>query len=251
MFNYWTEGAWTYCMKFTSSNAQTLTMWFANWSTTTPTNLYTLYADQYWNTICLYWNKPYLNIKLNASSNTINYEVYKLTDLLSDSIPCEESSSSCDYSDYILLSDVTQNYCTNRYSNLISESDITSWYCETEFWLIDPENCPYSWWTGDVLWSSLYVNNRQVQGASNINLFLPDFLTWDYVYFNSWSDLEIDVENEGDQDYINDLLSIETYHPSSDEFAVSFVGYLTLLMPYIIVTLFVIFIWKLIKRIFR
>lgn len=159
--------------------------------------------------------------------------------------------NSCDYSWYILETNVTENYCTNKFSNLIDESDITSWYCETEFWLIDPENCPSSWWTGDVLWSSFWVNDRQIEGASNIYLYMPDFLSWDYTYLNSGATLQIDVDNEGDQDYINKLLTIETYHPTSDEFAVSFVWYLTLLMPYIVITLFIAFIWKLIKRVFK
>lgn len=161
------------------------------------------------------------------------------------------SSSSCDYSDYILLYDVTESYCTNRYSDLINESDITSWYCETEFWLIDPEDCPASWWTGDVQWSAFFVNSHQVQGASNIYLWLPDFLSWDYTYIDSWSTLQVDVENEWDQEYIQSILDIQSYHPDKDQFAQSFAWFLTLLMPYIIITLFIIFIWRLIKRIFR
>lgn len=161
------------------------------------------------------------------------------------------SLGGCNYSWYVLESDITQNYCTNKFSNLIDESDITQSYCEVEFGLIDPDNCPSSWWTGDILWSSFWVNDRQIEGASNIYLYMPDFLSWDYTYLNSGATLQIDVDNEGDEDYINDLLTIETYHPSSDEFAVSFVGYLTLLMPYIIVTLFIVFVWKLIKKIFK
>jgi len=249
IFNYWDNGAWTYCIKLTSSSAQTLTFGFANWWTTTPSNLYTLYNDQYWNWVCLYWNKAYFNAKLNSSSNTVSYEVYKLTDLLSDDIPC--STSSCDYSDYILLSDVTKNYCTNRYSTLIDEDDITSWYCETQFWLIDPENCPASGWTGDINRSSFWVDNRQIQGASSIYLYLPDFLTWDYTYLDSGATLQIDVENEWDQDYIQNILDIQSYHPDNDQFAVSFTWFLYLLMPYIIITLFIVFVWRLIRRIFK
>ena len=81
--------AWTYCIKITTSDtAQTLTMWFANWWTTTPSNLYTLYNDQYGNFICLYWNKPYLNAKLNSSSNSVYVQVFNLQQLLTATTPC-------------------------------------------------------------------------------------------------------------------------------------------------------------------
>jgi len=251
IFNYWNNGDWTYCIKLTSSSPQQLTFWFANWGTSTPTNLYSLYADQYWNWVCLYWNKSYFNAKLNSSSNTVSYEVYKLTDLLSDNIPCEENSSSCDYSDYELKSNITENYCTNKFSNLINEEDITSWYCETEFWLIDPENCPASGWTWDINWSNFFVNSEQIQGASMVYLRLPEFLNWDYTYINSWSTLNINVENAWDSEYIQNILDIQSYHPDKDQFAFSFAWFLTLLMPYIIITLFVLFIWRLIRRIFK
>lgn len=158
---------------------------------------------------------------------------------------------SCSYTWYIAENDVTENYCTNKFSNLISESDITTWYCETEFWLIDPENCPASWWTGDVLWSAFWVNDRQIQGAWNIFLYLPDFLNWDYIYLNSWSTLQVDVTNEGDTQYIEDILTVQTYHPSSEDFTYSFTWTLTLLMPYIIITLFILFVWRLLRKIFK
>ena len=94
IFNYGNNGAGTYCVKLTSSSPQTLTFGFANGSTTAPTNLYTLYNDQYSNYVCLYGNKAYFNAKLNSSSNTVNYEVYRLTDLYSHDI-CIEDSQEC------------------------------------------------------------------------------------------------------------------------------------------------------------
>ena len=280
MFNYWDYGAWTYCLKFTSTNAQTLSMWFANGWTTVPTNLYSLYNDQYWNWICLYWNKPYLNVKLNSNSNTISYEVYKLTDLYSTSIPCGNgwssscdyswyilessvnqeyctsnnlcpSCSSCDYSWYILESNVTQNYCTNRYQNLIPESDITSSYCEVEFWLIDPVNCPSGWsWTGDVQRSALYINNVQYLWSPNIYVNVNDILDYSMTYV-SWSAI-IDVEGyKADTWYMADILTVQEYHPSSEDFTVAFVSFLTLWLPYVVVILFVVFVRKLIRKIFK
>ena len=256
---------------FSFSNAEQLIISFSNvgwsswtWQLTFDNNsVYCIYASynsssRYvvvdfqgynWN-VTTYNNGGPICFSVGNSDNILNYEFWwwSYSQLFYYKVM---SLSSCDYSDYELKSNITQSYCTNKFSNLIPESDITQNYCELEFWLIDPENCPSSWWTGDILWSSFWVNDRQIEGASNIYLYMPDFLSWDYTYLNSGATLQIDVDNEGDEDYINDLLKIETYHPTSDEFAVSFVGYLTLLMPYIIITLFIVFVWKLIKKIFR
>lgn len=144
----------------------------------------------------------------------------------------------------------TQLQCENEY-NLIPESSVTSAYCEETFNLIDPESCPSSWWTWDINWSNFFVNSHQINGASNIYLWLPEFLTWDYTYIDNWSTLEIDVENEWNPEYIEDILTVQTYHPSSEDFTQSFTWTLVLLMPYIIITLFIIFVWRLIKRIFK
>jgi hypothetical protein len=35
--------------------------------------------------------------------------------------------------------------------------------------------------------------------------------------------MDLDIENVGDPDYIENMLAIQTYRPTSDEFAVSFV----------------------------
>ena len=136
-------------------------------------------------------------------------------------------------------------------SGYILESEVTQNYCEVRYNLIDPGECPASGWTGDINWSSFFVNNYQVQGARNIYLFMPDFLTWDYTYIDSWNTLNIEVENEGDEEYIQGIIDINSYRPSSEDFTNIFVSGLTLIMPYIVVALFIIFVWKLIKKIFR
>ena len=155
----------------------------------------------------------------------------------------------------LLCQDSLQNQsCPSTWeilSGYILQSEVTSNYCEVEFWLIDPENCPASGGTGDVNWSSFFVNNYQVQGARNIYLFMPDFLNWDYTYVDSWNTLNIEVENQGDEDYIQSVIDINSYRPTSEDFTGVFVSGLTLVMPYIVIVLFIIFVRKLIKKIFR
>ena len=148
-------------------------------------------------------------------------------------------------------SNVTQNYCTNKYQNLIPESDITSDYCEVEFWLIDPVNCPSGWsWTGDVQRSALYINNVQYLGSPNIYVNVNDILDYSMTYV-SWSAI-IDVDGyKADTWYMADILTVQEYHPSSEDFTVAFVSFLTLWLPYVVVILFVVFVRKLIRKIFK
>ena len=256
MFNYWDYGAWTYCLKFSSTSPQTLSMWFANGWTTAPTNLYSLYNDQYWNWICLYWNKPYLNVKLNSSSNTIDYEVYKLTDLLDSQFNCPVSSwvgSSCNtwaiLSWYILESSINQSYCLNNWL-CPSCPTIDEEYCINNFNLISPSSCPVC--SGGVSnWSSLWINNIQHLGASNIYMSIPEEISRDYSYSNSWEIMEVDVEGYNvDYDYINNVVEIQKYKPSDEDFN-NIVWILAQYMPIIVIFIGLLFLYKLLKKPFK
>ena len=256
MFNYWDYGAWTYCLKFSSTSPQTLSMWFANGWTTAPTNLYSLYNDQYWNWICLYWNKPYLNVKLNSSSNTIDYEVYKLTDLLDSQFNCPVSSwggSSCNtwaiLSWYILVSSINQSYCVNNWL-CPSCPTIDEEYCINNFNLISPSSCPVC--SGGVSnWSSLWINNIQHLWASNIYMSIPEEISRDYSYSNSWEIMEVDVEGYNvDYDYINNVVEIQKYKPSDEDFN-NIVWILAQYMPIIVIFIGLLFLYKLLKKPFK
>ena len=223
------------------------------WSVTTDWS----YISSYWNSYCynfindVYNDYYYIERSVTSSSLTVRFS-FLYNQNPPSSCPSCPDTPSCDYSWYVLESDVTKNYCTNKYSDLIPEEDITQWYCETQFWLISPSDCPSGWtwsWTWSIMWSSFFVNDRQILGGENIYLYIPDFLSWDYTYVD-W-DLQIDVINEGDEQYIEDILTVQSYHPSSEDFTVSFVGFLTLVLPYALVVLFCVFIFKLIKKIFK
>ena len=128
--------------------------------------------------------------------------------------------------------------------------DLTSsWFMDCQFDLIPVSSWSSSCDDNDVQWSSLYVNNEQLTGESIIYIYTPDFLELTPEY-KSWY-VDLNFENVGDPEYIENVLSIQTYSPTSDDFALSFVGGLTLILPYIIITLFVIFIRKIIRKIFK
>lgn len=150
IFNYGDNGAGTYCIKISWSNWITMDMWFSNWITTAPSNLYKLYNDQYGETVCLYWNKAYFNAKLNSSSNTISYEVYKLSDLLwsycpSDCSSVESQLTSCqsDLASCTNSCDTLVSQCQNEKSQcLFDKSDIQTSYsgCLESLWSLNEYN---------------------------------------------------------------------------------------------------------------
>lgn len=242
-YDFWTSPNKTVCIKITNlqtsstSRNKFIKIWFYWNKTALASDSQEFWFDQAWQTVCLYANKRYFNFNSTIWDVSFDYEFYYLNDLYSE--------KTC-----ILDNWYTQAQCESEYS-LIPESSINSEYCEDRFNLIYPENCPSSWWTWDVNWSSFFVNSHQVQGAANVYLRLPEFLNWDYIYIDSWTTLEVNVENMWDEDYLNNILEVQTYHPSSEDFTQSFTWNLTLLMPYIIICLFVLFIWRLIRWIFK
>lgn len=143
----------------------------------------------------------------------------------------------------------TSMQCQTEY-NLIPIENVTENYCTSNFNLISPSDCPVSWWTWDINWSSVWINNQQVVWSPNIFLNIYDKLDWSQTYVNQ--DMYIDVNGpEGDEEYINWIIGINTYRPTSEDFTTVFVSGLSLLFPYIVITLFVLFIRKLIRKIFK
>lgn len=124
---------------------------------------------------------------------------------------------------------------------------IDSQYCS------DNNLCPSSWtWDceeWDWNWSALYINNIQHQSAPLINIDIPDYIYWDYS--SSEEEFDLYVGSGYDQDYIDNVIAINSYQPTSEDFTDVFVSGLTLVMPYIVIVLFIVFIRKLIKRIFK
>lgn len=169
-------------------------------------------------------------------------------------------SSSCEFA---LFSDVSENYISSDNCTFYSWSILYFWRsdwssCESlelswNFinpwsscdWLIDPNSCPVC----ESTFSTLFVNWTQITWSSNVYITTPDYFDYETSYYTGYMDLNI--QNVGDPEYIENQLAIQTYRPTSDEFAVSFVWGLTLLMPYILLTLFVLFIWRIIRRIFK
>lgn len=216
---------------------------FYNWTPTT----------WLWWTSTLLWSTPILdlltnqwNIKVQLSWYNNWYLTYTADNfnwikISSNYWPCQ-SCWTCE-------DQYTSLECQTEY-NLIPIENVTENYCTSNFNLISPSDCPVSWWTWDINWSSVWINNQQVVWSPNIFLNIYDKLDWSQTYVNQ--DMYIDVNGpEGDEEYINWIIGINTYRPTSEDFTTVFVSGLTLLFPYIVITLFVLFIRKLIRKIFK
>lgn len=264
---------WTYCVKFSNVNwfwnGFTLNLWFQNsfnWTCTSagPSNIYKFYNDQYWNWICLYWNKPMFTFQ-RVSWNThisFDYEVFKLTDLLDTDLP-QYTYYTPNWTWVInwdfIVRNMGWNYINTELQNLpnwvwldlyFNSSAIDSNYCESN------NLCPiYTWdsWncnTWDISWSSVYINDIQHVGGPSINIDIPEEISWDYNYSNT-DDMYINVEwYNVDYDKINGIVDIQNYKPNSEDFNKLVSEVLPLLIPWLVVILFLYFIFRFIKKIF-
>ena len=165
--------------------------------------------------------------------------------------------------------------CTVNYTYIISwwtcpdcptcDDPYTSMECQTEYNLIpvddvDINYCVWNWlcpnecgsWTDfswDLQYSNIYINSILHPWEENIFINIPDYIQWDYSV-TTW-EFNVYVWSWYDMDYMNSIIKINSYRPDSTDFTNIFVSGLTLIFPYIFVLLLIVFIWKLIKRVFK
>ena len=110
---------------------------------------------------------------------------------------------------------------------------------------VENDLCPVASWSR----SELVINNIVHEWRPLINLNIPDYITRDYTVDENQYDVY--VWSWYDQDYIDSILKINSYRPDSQDFTQIFVSWLTLIFPYIFVALLIVFMWRLLKRIFK
>lgn len=146
MFDYNSDNKWewTYCVNITNVwSVSQFQMWFTDSSTWTPTNLYSLYNNQAWQWICLFWNKRYFRIKPNSSSNiSLTYQVYKLSDLYSDSVCINNEISWND------CSEVESQLWSCQWDLSTCEDDNESLTNMNQSLSDELTSCLESWWWG-------------------------------------------------------------------------------------------------------
>lgn len=133
--------------------------------------------------------------------------------------------------------------------NGVSCPEIDTWSilsgaCDTNY-CVQNDLCPTSSWSR----SELMINNIVHEWKPLISINIPDNIYWDYTGDENW--YYIFVWSWYNQEYIDSVLAINSYRPDNQDFTNIFVSWLTLIFPYIFVALLILFIWKLLKRIFK
>lgn len=222
----------------------------------------------FWNCLLLEpitaWKQINWNSSITASpwfcykSNSTYYRYFKFTENWTDyTLPSNAytycfwttwtvsntNSSQISYTFYdissILWSSYTSEQCQQEYS-LMPISSCDSEYCELN------NLCEVIGWS----WSStLYINDIWHESAPFIYVNIPDEFKWDYLTWEQEFTINVEWLN-GDSDYIQWIIDVNSYRPSSEDFTQIFVGGLTLIFPYIIITAIIIFIRRFIKKLF-
>ena len=140
--------------------------------------------------------------------------------------------------------------CQWMYSRLETDYDLLSWNYNT--CVSDLNTCMNNWWSsssGDIQWSSLFINENQVLWNKNIFVNIP--LDYEYSYTNEWEDFELTVEwlNQ-DYDYLDWIVWVQNTTPTKDNFNQIISWLIPLFVPWLVVILFIYFVFRLLKKIF-
>lgn len=255
-FSYWASyvafGTTSQMGAFYLSTFQACSQWYV-------CKLYNLSGAPSW--------KLYYIVKYDPSTSAVTYSVVNRDTLVSlwnwsnyFNILASNDKSSFSFSNgwSIKLGEVVTcpdcPTCDDPYTSLecqVEYSLMPVESCNSEFCSLN-NLCPVSSW-GDYSWdlqfSNLYINDILHPWKQNIFVNIPDYITWDYT--TTGDDFNIDVWSWYDMDYMNSIIKINSYRPDSWDFTNIFVSWLTLIFPYIFIALLIVFIWKLLKRIFK
>lgn len=153
--------------------------------------------------------------------------------------------------------DYSVTFDTNNVPAPDCPSQYTSEECQQEYSLMpisscNSEYCWLNWLCSEYTWnlSELYINGISHMSAPMINITIPFDIPRDYNLTWNIFDLKV-LWNSGDQEYIEWLINVNSYRPTSEDFTQTFVWWLTLIFPYIIITAMILFLWRFIKKIFK
>lgn len=186
------------------------------------------------------WNWCERWFNLYDTSNNLVYNAYNSLSYWFGWFVCvdfdwylkNENWTSCMYTVYVA------DWCS------VDTWAILSWSCDINY-CVENWLCPTSTWSR----SELKINDIVHEWRPLINLSIPDYIQRDYTVDENQYDIY--VWSWYDQDYIDSILSINSYRPDSEDFTQIFVSWLTLIFPYIFVALLIVFMWKLLKRVFK
>lgn len=228
-----------------------------NWNTNTENNLY--YEFSPYSPYNAVYSIYFTWVNTTTMQNWVLFEWNDCSLVQSDLYTCIDNYTICDWNLRSCQSDYSS--CSSSLSSCQSDLNSASGYVSNLEWELsqctqDLINCSNSssWsgdcWSWNVQWSALYVNDIQHLGKPNIFINIPDVIDWDYI--STGDDFTLNVSGYAvDTEYIEWVIAVNSYQPTSEDFTNIFVSGLTLVFPYIVIVLFIVFIRKLIKKIFK
>lgn len=139
----------------------------------------------------------------------------------------------------------TSQECQQEYS-LMPISSCNSEYCWLN-WL-----CPVTTWS-DCTWSvmsELYINWINHLWAPIINISIPYEQVWDYSYTWDYMNIVISWENSVDYEYMDNIIRTQNSKPNTVDFNNIVSVLLPKFIPWLVIILFILFIFRFIKKIF-
>lgn len=166
----------------------------------------------------------YVYLRNNYWPSSISYYYYDSPKL--SSLQCQTEYS------LIPISSVDQLYCTSN--NLCPSSD-----CPSYTWDLTP-------WV-----SNIWINDIFHPGAFNIIMNIPEEISRDYAYTNSWHNFNLDIEwYNVDYEKMQSVIDKQSYIPTNEDFQ----NIILLIWPYwkiIIFFVFLFILWAWIKKPFK
>lgn len=236
------------CIALSRENKKNIVWWFANESLSSTVTVSVPYWQYFndWDLTCSHWNKVSIKIKYNVSATwVVDYKLYNLTSFLSSTVnfpscpdcPTCPSCSSCE-SDLLScqsdLATATWNLATCQ-NDLINCGWSMTWDCQQNTWEIQR--------------SSLYINDIQHLWSENINITIPEEISWNYTWDNQDFDLVIEGYNT-DSDYIAWIITTQNSKPTKSDLNYIISSLIPLFVPWLVIILFIYFVFKFIKKAF-
>lgn len=232
LVNFWYNSSFTVCFRLYWSINSTLDFWISKNNDSSPDAFVKYYRVWQGHYYCIFksTDDAYFVVKSEVSNENVYWDYFILDNLLETTIPVYTSLE-----------------CQTEY-NLIPIEEVDQVYCESN------NLCP-AWWTPsdcpNVWISNLFINDIFHPGAFNIIMNIPEEISRDYAYTNSWYNFNLDIEwYNVDYEKMQSVIDLQSYKPTSEDFT----QIVWLLAPYTKIIVFFVFlfiIWAWIKKPFK
>lgn len=182
-----------------------------------------------------------------ANFNTTQWQALWVCAIKTDFLVINDWSTCDIIIDKYLYQDYSSQQCQSEY-NLIPINEVDNAYCESNNLCSsssNPSDCPNVWI------SNLFINDIFHPGAFNIIMNIPEEISRDYAYTNSWYNFNLDIEwYNVDYEKMQSVIDSQSYIPTEEDFQ----NIIAILTPYTKIIVFFVFlfiVWAWIKKPFK